>query len=232
MVLGTRTSIIRSLLPTHSERMLDVGCGPIASDYPYADKALRVTCIDWRLTISGPLPSNVEYLDADFTSIDLAPNTYDSIVAADVFEHITLEQEAVFVDKCVAALRRGGTMVVSVPHQGTFALLDPYQVRPTIHRMLARIGLYKRIHNGCCDIRKGHKHYILQELTKAFSPLRVSQVVYFGYMFDPLLSWAVSLSRVFGRTPSWLWLRRACQRELDHDFGQRSFNIAASFYKS
>jgi 2-polyprenyl-3-methyl-5-hydroxy-6-metoxy-1,4-benzoquinol methylase len=232
MVLDARTSIIRSLLPENSERLLDVGCGPITSDYPYADKALRVTCVDWRIRISGSIPSNVECFDADFTSIDLAPNTYDSIVAADVFEHIALEQESVFVDKCVSALRRGGTMVVSVPHQGTFALFDPYQVKPTIHRMLARMGLYKRIYNGCCDIRKGHKHYVLQELTRAFSPLRVSQVVYFGYMFDPLLSWAVSLSRSCGRTPSFSWLRRACRRELDHDYGQHSFNIAASFYKS
>src|ERR1700759_2497858 len=135
MFIGKRASIIRSLLPGHSERLLDIGCGTITSDYPYADKALRVTCVDWRLQISGSIPSNIECFEGDFTSIDLAPNTYDSIIAADVFEHIALEQESVFVDKCVSVLRRGGTMVVSVPHKGTFAALDPFQARPTIHRM-------------------------------------------------------------------------------------------------
>jgi 2-polyprenyl-3-methyl-5-hydroxy-6-metoxy-1,4-benzoquinol methylase len=173
--------------------------------------------------------------------MDLAPNAYDSIIAADVFEHILLEQEPLFVRKCVSALRPGGNIVISVPHQGTFAYLDPYKVKPTIHRMLARLGLYKGIHNGCCDIRKGHKHYALQELIDKFSPLQLSHVVYFGYVFDPLLAWAVALSRRgsgrilhSGMTNEELgfpWLQRACRRELDRDYGQRSFNVAVSFHK-
>jgi 2-polyprenyl-3-methyl-5-hydroxy-6-metoxy-1,4-benzoquinol methylase len=228
---GGRTSIIRSLLPERLTQLLDVGCGPISSDYPFADKALRVTCIDWNLQTPPSLPSNIECLCADFTSIDLPPGSYDSVIAADVFEHILLEQEPLFVSKCVSALKPGGSMIISVPHQGTFAYLDPYQVKPTIHRILARLGLYKGVHNGCCDIRKGHKHYSLEELVDKFSGLRVSQVVYFGYFFDPLFSWAVALSRGSGKLPGFSWLQQALRRELDRDYGQRSFNIAVSFYK-
>jgi 2-polyprenyl-3-methyl-5-hydroxy-6-metoxy-1,4-benzoquinol methylase len=231
MALNARTSVIRSLLPKNSERLLDVGCGPITADYPYADKASRVTCVDWNLKASGSVPSNIECLDGDFTSMDLAPGAYDSIVAADVFEHILLEQEPLFVGKCVSALKPGGSMVISVPHQGTFACLDPYQVKPTIHRVLAHLSLYKGIHNGCCDIRKGHKHYTLSELIMKFSPLQISKVSYFGYVFDPLLSWAVALSRGSGRIPGFSWLQRASRKELDRDYGRRSFNIAVSFHK-
>jgi 2-polyprenyl-3-methyl-5-hydroxy-6-metoxy-1,4-benzoquinol methylase len=241
MALNARSSIIRSLLPEHTERLLDVGCGPITSGYPYADKAPHVTCVDWKLQVAGPLPSNIECLAGDFMSMDLGPDAYDSIIAADVFEHVLLEEEPHFVGKCLAALRPGGNLVISVPHQGTFAYLDPYQVKPTIHRALASVGLYKGVHNGCCDIRKGHKHYVLQELIEKFSPLKLSQVVYFGYVFDPLLSWAVALSRKgsgrvlhSGITTEELgfpWLQRACRRELDRDYGPRSFNVVASFYK-
>jgi 2-polyprenyl-3-methyl-5-hydroxy-6-metoxy-1,4-benzoquinol methylase len=231
MALGARTLVIRSLLPQSSERLLDVGCGPISSDYPYADKASRVTCVDWNLKASGALPPHIECLDGDFTTFDLGSNSYDSIIAADVFEHIPLEQESLFVEKCVASLRPGGKMVISVPHRGTFACLDPYQVKPTIHRLLARLNLYKQIHNGCCDIRKGHKHYALQELTSKFSPLQVSQVTYFGYLFDPLMTWVYALTRGSNRIPGFSWLQRAYRRELDRDYGQRSFNIAVSFCK-
>jgi 2-polyprenyl-3-methyl-5-hydroxy-6-metoxy-1,4-benzoquinol methylase len=241
MALNARTSIIRSLLPEHSERLLDVGCGPITPDYPYADKAPRVTCVDWNLKVSGSVPPNIECLDGDFTSMDLAPDAYDSVIAADVFEHVLLEQEPLFVDKCVSALRPGGNMIISVPHQGTFAYLDPYQVKPTIHRILAGLGLYKSVHNGCCDIRKGHKHYSLPELIDKFRPLQLSKVIYFGYVFDPLLSWAVALTRrgsgqilhsgMMNEELGFSWLQRACRRELDHDYGQRSFNVAVSFYK-
>jgi SAM-dependent methyltransferase len=230
MGLDGRTSIIRSLLPERLPRLLDVGCGPITVEYPYADKALSVTCVDWAQPPKS-LPSNVEFLRGDITSIDLTPNAYDSVIAADVFEHILLEQEPIFVSKCVSALKSGGNMVISVPHRGTFAYLDPYQVKPAIHRILARLGLYKSVHNGCCDIRKGHKHYSLQELTDRFSALRVSKVVYFGYLFDPLFSWAYALSRGSGKLPGFSWLQRALGRELDRDYGQRSFNIAVSFYK-
>jgi 2-polyprenyl-3-methyl-5-hydroxy-6-metoxy-1,4-benzoquinol methylase len=228
---GGRTSIICSLLPECPGRLLDVGCGPITSDYPFADKALRVTCVDWNLQVPGMLPSNVECLNADFTAIDLGPDQYDSVIAADVFEHILLEQEPIFVSKCVSALKPGGRMVISVPHKGTFACLDPYRVKPAIHRILAFLGLYRAVHNGCCDIRKGHKHYSLAELASKFSPLQVSQVVYFGYFFDPLFSWAVALSRGSGRVPGFAWLQRALRNELDRDYGPRSFNIAVSFYK-
>jgi 2-polyprenyl-3-methyl-5-hydroxy-6-metoxy-1,4-benzoquinol methylase len=226
-----RTSVISSLLPEHPTRLLDVGCGPITSDYPFADKALRVTCIDWNLKTPSTLPSNVECLDADFTSIDLPPNAYDSVIVADVFEHILLEQEPLFVRKCVSALRPGGSMVISVPHQGTFACLDPYRIKPAIQRLLGHLRLYKGVHNGCCDIRKGHKHYSLEELIDKFSPLQVSKVVYFGYFFDPLVTWAFALSRGTGRLPGFSWLQRARLKELGRDYGQRSFNIAVSFYK-
>lgn len=228
MGLDGRKAIVRSLLPERPERLLDIGCGPITSEYPFADKALRVTCIDWNLKAPGSLPSNVECLNADFTSIDLSPETFDSVIAADVFEHIPIEREALFVSKCISVLRPGGSVVISVPHRGTFAWLDPYQVKPTIHRMLARLGLYKNVHNGCCDIRKGHKHYSLEDIVREFYPLQVSQVVYFGYLFDPLTSWAVALSRGSGWFPGYSWLQRARRRELDRDYGERSFNIAVS----
>jgi 2-polyprenyl-3-methyl-5-hydroxy-6-metoxy-1,4-benzoquinol methylase len=230
MGLDGRRAIVRSLLPERPERLLDVGCGPITSEYPFADKALRVTCIDWNLKTPSSLPSNVECLNADFTSIDLAPDTFDSVIAADVFEHIPLEQEALFVSKCVSVLRPGGSVVISVPHRGTFAWLDPYQVKPAVHRMLARLRLYNKVHNGCCDIRKGHKHYSLEELADKFRPLQVTQVVYFGYLFDPLSSWAVALSRGSGWLPGYSWLQRARSRELDREYGERSFNIAVSFH--
>jgi SAM-dependent methyltransferase len=226
-----RASIIRELLPERSDRLLDVGCGPITSDYPYADKATRVTCVDWKLRVVGPLPSNIECFDGDFTSIELA-DTYDSIIAADVFEHILLEDEPLFVKKCVSALKPGGKVVISVPHQGTFACLDPYRVKPAIHRMLAHLHLYKDVHNGYCDIRKGHKHFVLDELIDKFKPLCVSQVLYSGYLFDPLMAWAVALSRGSGRIPGFSWLERARSAELERDYGQRSYNIAVCFYKA
>jgi SAM-dependent methyltransferase len=225
-----RQTIIQSLLPSGAGRLMDVGCGPISAGYPYATKAVHITCVDWKLRVFDPIPSNIEYLEGDFTKIDL-PHSYDAIIAADVFEHVLLEQEPLFVEKCVSALKPGGEMIVSVPHQGTFAYLDPYLVKPAIHRLLWRVGLYKNVHNGGCDIRKGHKHYTVEEMVEKFKPLRLLQAVYFGYLFDPLLSWAYALSRGSERFPGYKWLEQACSKEFDRDYGRRSFNVALKFCK-
>jgi hypothetical protein len=100
-----------------------------------------------------------------------------------------------------------------------------------MYYLLWRLGLYKRAHNGSCDIRKGHKHYRVQELTEKFSPLQLVQTVYWGYLFDPLLTWAVALSRGSNQFPFFAWLEQACRREFDRDYGQRSFNVALKFCK-
>jgi SAM-dependent methyltransferase len=230
-----RKLIVSSLLPTRSERLIDVGCGPITPSYPYGTKAGAVTCVDWKLQIFGSIPPNIEYLDGDFVELDLAEDCYDALIAADVFEHVSLERERLFIEKCVSVLKPGGYLIVTVPHQGMFAYLDPYQVKPAIHRTLWRLGLYKSTYNGNCDIRKGHKHYTVQELIEKFNPFQVLQVVYFGFLFDPLLTWATALSNVCHfqsyRIPGYGWLERAATWEFDHDYGHRSFNVAVQFSK-
>jgi 2-polyprenyl-3-methyl-5-hydroxy-6-metoxy-1,4-benzoquinol methylase len=226
-----RTAIIRSLLPESAQRLLDVGCGPLSAAYRYADKGEHITCVDWSLKITGVLPSNIEYRDGDFTEMNWESDSFDAIVASDVFEHVLLEKEPVFAKQCVSALKPGGRLVISVPHKGTFACLDPFQVKPTWHRTLAKLHLYNRVHNGFCDVRKGHKHYTLQELAARFAPLEVSQVVYYGYLFDPLRSWAIALTRRSDNFPGASWLNEAFRKELEKDYGERSFNIAVSFRK-
>jgi SAM-dependent methyltransferase len=227
-----RKLTVNSLLPERCECLLDVGCGPVTPGYLYAERAEHVTCLDWKLRRVEPIPSNVECIEGDFTTIDLPQNFYDVIVAADVFEHVLLEAESAFIERCVSLLKPGGHMIVSVPHRGTFAWLDPYNIKPTIHRTLWRLGLYGRLHNGSCDIRKGHKHYSAEELAGKFSPLQLDRELYWGYFFDPLLSWAESLTRGKVTLPGDGWLQERCRREFERSWGRRAFNMALRFYKA
>jgi len=224
-----RKQIICSLLPEQSEKLMDVGCGPILPSYPYADKAKQVTCLDWKLKRIEPIPSNINCLEGDFTKVDLPESSYDTIIASDVFEHVLLEQESAFINKCVSLLKPGGHLILSVPHKGTFAWLDPYHVKPTMHRLLWHLGLYKQLHNGSCDIRKSHKHYAVEEITEKFKPLELLQVNYWGYFFDPLMSWAIALSKGSRRVPGYGWLEEAYAKEIKSDYGKQSFNVALKF---
>jgi SAM-dependent methyltransferase len=227
-----RTSVLQSMLPCKANNLLDVGCGPLRSDYSWAAMAEFVTCVDWRMRISGSVPRNVLCLEGDFTSLALSTERYDVIVAADVFEHISLEREQAFVDNCVRCLKPGGSLLLSLPHSGTFALLDPYRIKPALCRQFSKLGLYSPTHNGHCDIRKGHKHYALSEIVYRFSPLKLRDVVYFGYLVDPLIAWTTAVGRRLGFDKCPAWLHRAYCVELSKDYAQRSFNIAVSLTKT
>jgi predicted SAM-dependent methyltransferase len=214
-----------------SERLLDVGCGPVLPDYAYADKARHILCIDWNLVKVGDPPAHVECNSGDFLKAPLEDEYYDVIVAADVFEHIKLEDEPNFIKKCVSVLRPNGRLVLSVPHKGTFAWLDPYEVKPLRDRLRAKLGLFDKLHNGDCDIRKGHKHYTLEEISRQFDELRVEKVVYWGHLFDPLLSWAFAILGQGSKSPLVRWLERRTEAEQSRDFGAASFNMAVVFVK-
>ena len=226
-----RKNVILDLLPSHSQSLLDIGCGVLSEDYPYLDSADHIVAADWNLRIVEPLPDKIETVEGDFMTVDFGGRVFDTIVLADVFEHVPIEAEREFADRCIELLKPGGDLVISVPHAGTFALLDPYRVKPFVHRQLWRLGLYKHTHNGDCDIRKGHKHYRLEELSEAFSPLAVDESRRWGYFFDPLDSW---LSSIVARTkwfPGYKTVERRCAVEGERDYADKAFNVALRLTK-
>ncbi len=227
-----RVAVIRELLGRPTGSLLDIGSGRVAPDYPYLDLADRITCIDWKPRIIPPTPDKIEICSGNFLDMDIPEASYDAAICADVFEHVPLEQEAAFAAAAVRVLRPGGLLIVSVPHAGRHAWLDPFQVKPAIHRVLSRLGLYSRTHNGSCDIRKGHKHYGAAEIEAAFAPLVPVATRCWGYLCDPLLSWSEGLGHKTGIAPFRSWLTRGCAAEFGRDYGPASFNMAMALRKA
>lgn len=226
-----RVAMIRTLLGGPVGSLLDIGSGRVAPDYPYLDLAQRITCVDWNPRIIPPTPDKIEVRSGDFLDMDIPANSYDAVICADVFEHVLLEQETAFAKACARALRPGGLLVVSVPHAGRHAWLDPYEIKPMLHRTMARIGLYRRSHNGFCDIRKGHRHYSVAEIEAAFAPLETVATRHWGHLYDPLLSWSEALGRKTGVAPFRTFLSRGAAAEFVRDYGSHSFNMAIALRK-
>ena len=226
-----RKSRILRLLPEPCPRLLDVGCGPLTRGYPYAERAGHVTAVDWVLKVVEPLPANVTALHCDFTKEDPQGRDFDAIIAGDVFEHVLLEDEPVFARRCAELLRPGGTLIVSVPHAGRFAWLDPYGIKPGLERMAQRLGASRRLHNGTCDIRKGHRHYTIDELTAAFPDLRPVAIERWGRLYEPLSAWALSLEKRGLPIPLRGRLAAGLHREAETDQGDDAYSLAIAFRK-
>lgn len=211
--------------------MLDVGCGPIRADYAYEGFAEKITCVDWNVRVIGDIPPNITVLDGDFTEMDLDLGSFDLIICADVFEHVLLEAEPAFVSRCYDLLSPGGQLIVSVPHAGRYAWLDPYNLKPMAHRWLSRLGLYSDLHNGTCDIRKGHRHYSEQMLSSAFNQFEVEAVRHFGLLAEPLSAWSESLKKRGVPVPGQGWIQRKLRQEALSVQSEAAYSIAIKLRK-
>jgi len=222
---------VGSLLPERVTSLLDIGSGNLSPLYPFLHRADSIVCVDWNLRVEGEKPANIEVMEEDFLDLDFHGRRFQAIVCADVFEHILLEKENVFAWRCVELLEPGGVLVLSTPHLGAYAWLDPYQVKPAVHRFLARFGLYQGPHNGSCDIRKGHKHYSADELVTQFAPLEPIDFRRWGRFYDPLSSWADAIHRKLGVAPWRSWIYRRLEEEYGTEPQEEAFNIAIKFCK-
>jgi predicted SAM-dependent methyltransferase len=211
--------------------LLDVGSGPISPDYYYQGLAESITCIDWNIRIYQGTPPNVKTIDGNFLAHDFGDSRFDAIICADVFEHVAIEQEQAFASKLAGLLVEGGSLILSLPHRGRFAWLDPYELKPGVHRALSKLGLYNKLHNGTCDIRKGHKHYTEAEIAAAFHMFDIKLVKRFGYLYEPLGAWAQSIEQRGVKLPGRNWLARKVEEENAREFGEEAYSFALSFRK-
>ena len=110
-------------LPPARERVLDFGGGNGILAPTLARRYREVVCVDLRTEMVDELRraeqlSNVTVLAGDIESVALAGDSFDTIVAADVLEHI------VDLPPLVAEFRRllkpGGELLVSAPSENRF----------------------------------------------------------------------------------------------------------------
>jgi len=114
--------------PGKEDRVLDLGCGWGTFTFAFAPVVREVVGVDFsekaielcRRRARDQGVRNVAFHRVDAADTGLDRESFDVIVAADFFEHLTPEQTASALDECARLLKRGGRLVIWTPHGGHF----------------------------------------------------------------------------------------------------------------
>ena len=127
------------------EDVLDVGCSQGILPLLLGREGKKVTGLDISAKAIEEANShlqkeeshtkeNISFLHANFMNYDFKDKKYDTIIIAEVLEHLTNPKQ--FVDKAATLLKENGIVIVTVPfgindfidHKQTFYLLEPLKM--------------------------------------------------------------------------------------------------------
>lgn len=187
-------------------KLLDVGCYDAASTVEWLRSAEAVFGIDTHQAVLGGNPK-VRRAMASAAALPFTTASFDTVVCSEVLEHLPFELERPTIEEIHRVLSPGGRLLLTTPHSGAFAWLDPMDVK-------RRLGLRPG---------KGHKHYSVQEIEILFSGLFVIDTLDLNSLILHPLSTGLGvgnlnrLKRIREALSDW---------DYQHHFGRASFNMA------
>ena len=120
--------VLEIYTPGPEERVLDLGCGWGTFEFALADQVAEIVGLDFsarsvelcnRRLEATPL-ANVSFLEADAGDTGLAGESFDVVVAADLFEHLYPDDSERVAAEAFRVLKAGGRLLIWTPHRGHF----------------------------------------------------------------------------------------------------------------
>jgi ubiquinone/menaquinone biosynthesis C-methylase UbiE len=112
--------------PLPGERVLDMGCGWGTFEWTLAPRVAEIVGVDFsarsielceRRRAAAGL-DNVRFVHADAGATGLPAESFDLVIAADLFEHLYPDDSARVAREAQRVLRRGGRFSIWTPHRG------------------------------------------------------------------------------------------------------------------
>lgn len=193
-------------IPPASRRLLDVGCYTATDTATWSPKASNLYGIDIDLAVRKGSPS-VHRMQGSGAKLPFPDSIFDVIVFSEVLEHLPASLERGVIEELRRVITTDGTLILTTPHAGWFAWLDPLDTK-------RRIGLRRG---------KGHKHYTVSEIERLFSGLfDITNLDLNSLILHPISTWLG-----LGDQSRWTHLRgKLSDWDYQHHFGRASFNMA------
>lgn len=112
--------------PMPTDRVVDLGCGWGTFDFALADRVREVVGVDFsersidicEQRLRDDPRKNVRFLCVDAGDTGLEGDTYDLVLAADLFEHLYPEDSSRVAREAFRLVRPGGRFATWTPHRG------------------------------------------------------------------------------------------------------------------
>jgi len=149
-------------------------------------------------------------VEASATRLPIRTASVDIVLFLDVLEHVDNEPRA--IEEIHRVLRPGGTLLLSVPHSGLFAFLDPQNMSARFH--------------GRADPSRYHRHYSVSMLETLLNGRFSIKHEQFGSLFlYPITFAAANFLKKHLRVDAGAFLRRLGDLDNDISWGRFSYNL-------
>jgi SAM-dependent methyltransferase len=193
----------RRWLPEDARRVIDLGC---AFGYGTAALAGRGAARRWTVGVERDAEHVrrasqqgwwFPIVQADGTELPIRSGAVDAVVVLDVVEHVA--DPSAMIAEVRRVLRPGGWLVLSVPHRGLLAGLDPLNVYPALRR---RWRSWPPLESADQSASGVHRHFTLDEMRAILGPafavdrvartgMGLSEALHLSFLlaFKALLRW-------------------------------------------
>ncbi len=231
--LGTGQACLAAAWLPGVGRLLELGCSSGYLTRFFLGRAERVVGLDLNarvlMTAKRRHPA-VSVVCGDAERLPFVDGSFDAVVGLEVIEHTATDTIA--IEELRRVLRVGGTLILSTPHAGPFAFLDPHNLRRAIERWLPFLSAVAdrltRFPNAqLTDNLDGHRHYRLDRLAALLAPGFAIRAVYRGgLLLYPLAGAAIGVAgRLWGKPRALRWMIRLQNWEFRRPFGPFSYNL-------
>lgn len=228
-----RYALLYNWLP-EAGPMLDVGCGNGIYTSWLTKKGAPVFGIDHNM-------ANLQWARQEFPGIGFCSangeylpfpdNYFNAVMCTEVLEHTSDDRST--LQEIFRVTKPGGTLLLSTPHRGLFAFLDPDNCTNRSFDLLRKMNIPKPgggtfFQNFHYDI---HRHYSKAQLASLLdNNWKIEEIYYGGLLLYPLCYGAENLIDAFSKKRSY-WMNLKMLRTLRAwDFslrcGKLSYNIA------
>jgi SAM-dependent methyltransferase len=223
-------------IPADATSLLDIGCnaGELLSYCRTVYPGIRLSGVEINPAALEKARQNLPDADLHGTSAEKLPfpdASFDCVTCIEVLEHIPSKLRLQALAEMRRVVRRGGRLVLRVPHAGLFAFLDSNNLRfraPRLYSALLKNGRRDAGFAGGSEDVVWHHHFTKAELHELLGDgweLESSRTG--GLLLFPIADIALWPFYRLQRTNNTLYraLHRVADSDLGYDYGRASFDI-------